>query len=143
MSIETEKSQLTGWTSPPFHVVEWGFRRAKVSASRFRAGRCGREARRHRLSAELARVFHLARGCALSDTARYRPHSGLRRDFTPGEEISEDVTAAFYEALAKLPTGRQVVVLENNDPPATLHSQINYTHFSRSAIGRYGFYPVT
>ena len=46
-------------------------------ASRFRAGRCGREARRRRLSAELARVFHLARGCAVSDTGRYRPHSGL------------------------------------------------------------------
>jgi len=46
-------------------------------ASRFRAGRRGREARRRRLSAELARVFHLARGCAISDTGRYRPHSGL------------------------------------------------------------------
>src|SRR5213079_3065384 len=46
-------------------------------ASRFRAGRCGREARRRRLSAELARVFHLAWGCAISDTGRYRPHSGL------------------------------------------------------------------
>jgi hypothetical protein len=32
---------------------------------------------RCKLSAELARVFHLARGCAISDTARYRPHSGL------------------------------------------------------------------
>jgi hypothetical protein len=82
------------------------------------------------------------------------PHPGIvvldsplvtykRRDTTPGEEISEDVTSAFYEDLAKLPTGRQVIVLENNDPPAALHSQINYTHFSRSATGRYGFYPVT
>ena len=26
---------------------------------------------------ELARVFHSARGCAISDTERYRPHSGL------------------------------------------------------------------
>lgn len=81
------------------------------------------------------------------------PHPGLvvldsplvtykRRDTTPGEEISEDVTAAFYEALAKLPAGKQVIVLENNDPPAALHSQINYTHFSRSTTGRYGFFPV-
>src|SRR5580704_18059173 len=46
-------------------------------ASRFRVGRRGREARRRRLSAELARVFHLARGCAISDTGRYGPHSGL------------------------------------------------------------------
>jgi hypothetical protein len=65
-----------------------------------------------------------------------------RRDHTPGEEIPEDVTSAFYEALAKLPTTRQVIVLENNDPPADLHSQIRYTHFSRSATGRYGFYPM-
>ena len=46
-------------------------------ASRFRAGRCGREARRRRLSAELACIFHLARGCAITDTGGYRPHSGL------------------------------------------------------------------
>ena len=82
------------------------------------------------------------------------PHPGIvvldsplvtykRRDNTPGEEIPEDVTSAFYEALAKLPTGRQVIVLENNDPPAVLHNKINYTHFSRSATGRYGFYPAT
>jgi hypothetical protein len=80
------------------------------------------------------------------------PHPGLvildsplvtykRRDNTPGEEIPEDVTSAFYVALAKTPAGRQVIVLENNDPPAALHSQINYTHFSRSAMGRYGFSP--
>jgi hypothetical protein len=82
------------------------------------------------------------------------PHPGIvvldsplvtykRRDFIPGEEISEDVTSAFYEALAKLPAERQVIVLENNDPPAAIHSQINYTHFSRTTTGRYGFYPVT
>src|SRR5277367_112353 len=50
---------------------------AHSRARRFRAGRYGREARRRGLSAELARVFHLARSCAISDTRRYRPHSGL------------------------------------------------------------------
>src|ERR1700733_9315353 len=50
---------------------------AYFRATRFRAGRCGREARRRRLSTELARLFYLARGCALSDTGRYRTHSGL------------------------------------------------------------------
>ena len=50
---------------------------AYFRASRFRAGRCGREALRHRLSAELARIFHPARGCAISDHGRYQPHSGL------------------------------------------------------------------
>lgn len=65
-----------------------------------------------------------------------------RRDTSPGEEISEDVIAAFYEALARLPQSRQVIVLENNDPPAHLYDRINYTHFSRSSTGRYGFFPV-
>src|SRR6202789_3240992 len=51
--------------------------KALFRTSRFRERRCGREARRRRLSAELARVFHLARGCALSDTGSYREHSGL------------------------------------------------------------------
>jgi hypothetical protein len=89
-----------------------------------------------------------------ADSRTELPHPGIvvldsplvtykRRDTTPGEEISEDVTAAFYEALAKLPAGKQVIVLENNDPPAAIHGQINYTHFSRSATGRYGFFPVT
>src|SRR5215831_2019335 len=46
-------------------------------ASRLRAGRFGGDAWRGGLSAELARVFHLARRCAISDTRRYRQHSGL------------------------------------------------------------------
>jgi hypothetical protein len=47
-------------------------------ASRFRAKGCRREPRRGMLSAELARVFHLARGCAISDTGRDWPHTGRR-----------------------------------------------------------------
>src|SRR5215813_3948885 len=35
------------------------------------------DACRCRLSAELARVFHLARRCSISDTEGYRQHSGL------------------------------------------------------------------
>ena len=50
---------------------------AYFRASRFLAGRFGGHACRCKLSAELARVFHLARRCALSDTGRYRQHSGL------------------------------------------------------------------
>jgi hypothetical protein len=81
------------------------------------------------------------------------PHPGLvvldsplvtykRRDTEPGEEIPEDVTVAFYHALANLSPERQVIVLENNDPPADLHDKIRYIHFSRSAVGRYGFFPT-
>jgi hypothetical protein len=82
------------------------------------------------------------------------PHPGLvvldsplvtykRRDTAPGEEIPEDVTTAFYEALSRLSAESQVIVLENNDPPAELQQKIPYTHFSRSTIGRYGFFPLT
>jgi hypothetical protein len=80
------------------------------------------------------------------------PHPGLvvldsplvtykRRDTEPGEEIPEDVTAAFYEALVSVTGSKQIIVLENNDPPLNLHSQMTYTHFSRSKTGRYGFFP--
>ena len=64
-----------------------------------------------------------------------------RRDTAPDEELPEDVTVAFYEELAKLPANKQVIVLENNDPPSHIQGQINYTHFSRSTAGRYGFFP--
>src|SRR5215510_4144764 len=46
-------------------------------ASRFRAGRFGGDACRRRFSAELARVLQLARRYAISNTGRYRQHSGL------------------------------------------------------------------
>jgi hypothetical protein len=87
------------------------------------------------------------------DSRSELPHPGLvvldsplvtykRRDTAPGDEIPEDVTAAFYEALAKLTADKQVIVLENNDPPVDIQNEINYTHFSRSTAGRYGFFPV-
>jgi hypothetical protein len=62
----------------------------------------------------------------------------------PGEAIPENVSRAFYEALALTPDDRQIIVLENEDPPDELQSKIHYTHFSRVVgIGRYGFFPVT
>jgi AAA domain len=87
--------------------------------------------------------------CVDSKTAL--PHPGLvvldsplvtykRRDTEPGEELPEDVAAAFYKELASLSSDRQVIVLENNDPQE-LHSGMSYTHFSRAQTGRYGFFP--
>ena len=95
-------------------------------------------------------VIGLLRYCA----DRELPHPGLvaldsplvtykRRDTQPGEEIPENVSHAFYEALADTPPDRQVIVLENEDPPEHILSSITYTHFSRQVgIGRYGFFPV-
>lgn len=95
-------------------------------------------------------VIGLLRYCANHD----KPHAGLvaldsplvtykRRDTQPGEEIPEDVSKAFYEALALTPQDRQIIVLENEDPPDHVQPTIHYTHFSRQAgVGRYGFFPV-
>ena len=95
-------------------------------------------------------IIALLRYCA----ERAMPHAGLvaldsplvtykRRDTQPGEEIPEDVSKAFYEALALTPKDQQIIVLENEDPPEEIRPTINYTHFSRQlGIGRYGFFPV-
>ena len=80
------------------------------------------------------------------------PHPGLvvldsplvtykRRDTAPGEAIPEDITAAFYKNLVTTPPGLQIIVLENNDPSPEVQSRIRYTHFSRSPVGRFGFFP--
>jgi hypothetical protein len=66
-----------------------------------------------------------------------------RRDTGPDDQvIPEDVATAFYQSLASLPDDKQVIVLENNDPPEELHEKLHYHHFSRSSLGRYGFFPV-
>lgn len=94
-------------------------------------------------------IIGLLRYCADHDM----PHAGLvaidsplvtykRRDTQPGEEIPEDVSKAFYEALALTPKDRQIIVLENEDPPEHVQPKIYYTHFSRQpGVGRYGFFP--
>lgn len=96
-------------------------------------------------------IIGLLRYCA----DRELPHAGFialdsplvtykRRDTQPGEEIPEDVAKAFYEALALTPSDRQIIVLENEDPPEHVQQKINYMHFSRLAgVGRYGFFPVS
>lgn len=143
------QSLLEAWKYPDLTRVTFSDEKVDlVISGKERAS----EGKGFRAIAYAAFMIALLDHCA--DSNLELPHPGIvvldsplvtykRRDFTPGEEISEDVTSAFYEALAKLPVGRQVIVLENNDPPAPLHSAINYTHFSRTAIGRYGFYPVT
>jgi hypothetical protein len=108
------------------------------------------EGKGFRAIAYAAFMIGLLDHCA--DSTLNLPHPGLvildsplvtykRRDTAPGEEIPEDVTSAFYGALAELPPRKQVIVLENNDPPTDVQGKINYTHFSRSITGRYGFFP--
>ena len=111
----------------------------------------GSEGKGFRAIAYAAYIVGLLNHCA--DTTSKLFHPGLvvldsplvtykRRDTAPGEEIPDDVTTAFYEALAgTLPT-KQIIVLENNDPPESLQSTFHYVHFSRSNVGRYGFFPL-
>jgi hypothetical protein len=83
-----------------------------------------------------------------------RPHPGFvvldsplvtykRRDVEQGEAIPDDVKSAFFSMLSDISPDAQIIVLENEDPPAAVQQRINYQHFSRShEMGRYGFFPV-
>lgn len=108
------------------------------------------EGKGFRAIAYSAFIIGLLRYCAEHGLA----HSGVvaldsplvtyrRKDTQPGEAIPEDVSRAFYEALALTPADRQIIILENEDPPESVHSKLHYTHFSRSyEVGRYGFFPA-
>lgn len=66
----------------------------------------------------------------------YRKPDDGERNFSP------DVKANFYRQLALESAGRQVIILENDDPPSDLEESVNVLHFTRSDHGRYGFIPV-
>ncbi|MFO1116568.1 MAG: AAA family ATPase [Beijerinckiaceae bacterium] len=54
-----------------------------------------------------------------------------------------DLNSHFYEFLAKLPDDRQVLVVENTDPPADIQASIQTVKFTKiEGVGRYGFFPV-
>lgn len=104
------------------------------------------EGKGFRAIASSAFIIGLLRYCANRDM----PHAGFvaidsplvtykRRDTQPGEEIPENVSHAFYEALALTPGDQQIIVLENEDPPESVRGKIYYTHFSRQrGVGRFG-----
>lgn len=53
------------------------------------------------------------------------------------------VREAFYRTLADGLCKGQVIVFENEDPPADIEKRITYHHFTKStSVGRYGFFPV-
>lgn len=55
-------------------------------------------------------------------------------------QFSGEVKKAFYESLARY-EGRQVLILENEDPPHTLDTSANIIRFTGSNEGRRGFIP--
>jgi hypothetical protein len=59
------------------------------------------------------------------------------------ERIADDLKTGFYEYLANDASGDQVIIMENEEPPVSVQSRVNYHHFSKNErVGRYGFFPV-
>lgn len=60
-----------------------------------------------------------------------------------GDDLSgTEVNSHFYEFLAKLQDDRQVLVIENTDPPADIQASTQAVKFTKiKGIGRYGFFP--
>lgn len=57
--------------------------------------------------------------------------------------ISNNLIYAFYRDLCDYYSGKQVIVLDNQEPDEDLHQSMNYIHFSgNDSVGRYGFFPL-
>ncbi len=68
----------------------------------------------------------------------YREPEGLEDDLT-----GTDLNVQFYDYLAALGADRQVIIVENSDPPAAIAARPQVTMFSRNPhSGRYGFFPT-
>ena len=88
--------------------------------------------------------------CRLQDT----PHPGFvvldlpllayRAPEGADDDLSgTDLDDQFYSYLARLPNDRQVIVIENTDPPAAIRDSSQATMFSKNPnVGRYGFFPM-
>lgn len=60
----------------------------------------------------------------------------------PAERVSDAVKTAFFEYLAADTSGDQVIVMENEEPPATIRDRVQCVEFTRNrGVGRYGFFP--
>ncbi len=65
-----------------------------------------------------------------------------RKPIAEGEDIPVDLAMDFYRYLATNNKVDQVIILENEEPPAQIELQINHIVFTRGSTGRYGFIPV-
>lgn len=58
------------------------------------------------------------------------------------ERVSDAVKTAFFEYLADDTSGDQVIVMENEEPPASVRDRVQYVEFTKNrSMGRYGFFP--
>jgi len=57
--------------------------------------------------------------------------------------VGTDLNAQFYSYLSKLNPDRQIIIIENRDPPADITARPNVLMFSKNPhSGRYGFFPA-
>jgi hypothetical protein len=69
----------------------------------------------------------------------YREPEGSEDDLT-GTDLKEQ----FYNQLASVPDDRQIVIVENTDPPQLICALPQVTFFSKNPhSGRYGFFPIS
>ena len=60
------------------------------------------------------------------------------------EALPKDVKFNFYKDLSKTTLDRQIIVIENDDPPKSLSEGVNFITFTKEyEKGRYGFIPVS
>jgi predicted nuclease with TOPRIM domain len=60
----------------------------------------------------------------------------------PDEHIGEGVKDAFYRNLSTTLGDTQVIILENEEPPAAIKGQLAFTGFTKNrTVGRYGLFP--
>lgn len=70
-------------------------------------------------------------------------YRGADKNVAKDDVITDDMKEKFYTKLCDLPQGMQVIILENDDPPAAVTSKMNYIPFTKdAALGRAGFIPT-
>lgn len=58
--------------------------------------------------------------------------------------LANNLIYSFYRDLCDFYKGKQIIVLDNQEPDEDLHSSMRYIHFSKNEnIGRYGFFPIS
>ncbi|HZW40401.1 MAG TPA: hypothetical protein VFF33_13970 [Ignavibacteriaceae bacterium] len=64
------------------------------------------------------------------------------KDADSQDEISHDMQDAFFKNVATINNNRQIIILDNKEPPEELKTNINYIHFTGDRNrGRAGFFP--
>ena len=65
-----------------------------------------------------------------------------KKPATDEDKINQDIQSAFFENLAKLSSDCQLIMFDNKVPSKEIIDKINYEYFTRSDVGRYGFFPI-